>query len=71
MRRFERKIKSHYLELDQEISYEKNNPVEWENSRWFICDFLLEVNAKGIDAKTTDLSYLYFIIRKEPTKYFR
>ena len=45
--------------------YERNNPVDWNKGKCSICNFWLGVNAKGVDAKPSEMSCLDFVIRKE------
>ena len=63
-----KKIKGQHLEvnLSKKFQYEKNNPIDWENGKLVTCNFPLEINAKGsIETTGTEMSNLYFVIRKE------
>ena len=64
--RKKKKIKSQHLELDQiKKNYKKNNLIDWEKSKCVICNFLLEINVIGVDAKPTEISHFEFVLRKE------
>ena len=51
--------------LLKKLHYEKNNLIDWENRKCVICNFPLEINAKGIYATAKEMSYLNFLIQKK------
>ena len=53
------------LFVQQKIDYEKKHLVDWEKGKCCICNFPLEINAKGVDVPAKEMSYLDFNIRKE------
>ena len=53
------------VDLLKTFLYEKNNPIDWENGKFIICNFPLEINAKAIGAIAKEMSSLDFFIRKE------
>ena len=54
------------VNLSKKFQHEKNNPIDWENRKWIICNFPLEINTKdSIETTAKEMSTLYFVIRKE------
>ena len=64
---FNMKVKPKHLEFDPfvRIQYQRENPIDWETTKCFICNFPLNINVKGLGYNESDMSYIDFAIRKE------
>ena len=64
---FNRKIKSQHLEIDllTKNKYEKDDPINWESNKCYICNFPLKTGPIGPDVPNTEMSYRYFFNRYE------
>ena len=47
------------------MRYEKEHPIDWENGKCCICNFPLEIKAKGVDVNAKEMGYLDLFIRKQ------
>ena len=64
---FNSKFKKQNLELDNEkrTAYEIENPIDWKNIKYKICNFPLHINPTAFDVEKEKMSYGDFIIKNE------
>ena len=67
LKRFNKKIKSQYLELDLLIKnqFERKHPIDRQKDKCVICKLLLKMDPLGYNILNSELSYGDFFIRYE------
>ena len=60
---FNRKFKNKNLELsnEQKIQYDTSNSMNWQDSRCFICNYLLEIRVKRYEVEEREMSRMDFL----------
>ena len=66
---FNEKFRSQHVEIDlsRKIAYKANSPISWDKNKCFICNFPIQINAKGPHVPNPKMSYTDFYIRFEHT----
>ena len=64
---FNKKFRSQHLEIDfgRKIAHKAKNPINWYKDKCYICNFLMQINAKGLHVANLEMSYTDFYIRFE------
>ena len=57
---FNRKFKTQNLKIDLEciVTYEAFNPLDFKKTKCVICEFLLQINAKGPNIPANQMSFI-------------